>query len=111
MSYQEPDSEHVKYAARNGRLSPRDHAEVRRRTTHSEGRYTPVEVRGITDAHETAQRHGLSITDRIAATYHHIRDAFASHFKPGPNTSPDERAILKDALAIEGEVSQIAKLH
>lgn len=105
------DHTYGKYVALGGKLCPQDHIEIRRRTTQTGRVYDSKELSGLAKAQEVAERHKLSITERVAAAYHHLRESFLNYFKSNELAQPDEREILREALAIEGDASQIAKLH
>lgn len=108
----EQDPEYTVYLARGGRLHPADHAEVRRRTTETGRVYNGTELAGIDNAHELARSHGLSsIPIRVAAAYHHLRSLFSSYFRDGQSNPPNPKLILREAVAIEGDTSSLAKLH
>lgn len=105
------DDSYTTYLAHGGKLHPKNHAEVRRRTTQTGRVYNSAELSGLAKAHEVAEHNGLSIPQRVAAAYHHLVDSFANSFRQHNSQRIDEKAVLIDALAMDGDSNSIARLH
>ncbi|MGV8142227.1 MAG: hypothetical protein ACP5NS_01160 [Candidatus Pacearchaeota archaeon] len=111
MSVTSYEQDHAAYLAHGGRLHAEDHAEIMRRTTSTIGKYTPHLVTGILRARTVAERLGLvadDVNDAVATTYHFLHGAYETVFQSGDHV--DERAIMRDALAMHRKTSLVVKL-